>query len=275
MNELSKRIIAGIVMIAIAVAALWAGGIFFGLLVAACGLMMIAEWAGLFRATRTQTRILLALIGIFLLQGLLLANGAAGQFGPAMIGIVPASLWPSVGAIGGMVALLVLLGALGALLGRRLGLAAGLLYVGLPILALLVMRNRDDGLALTFWTLAVVWATDIGAFFAGRAIGGPKLAPRVSPSKTWSGLGGGVLAATITGAIIAWRMGLPPILLGLGAVMAVLAQAGDLFESSLKRRAGVKDSGRILPGHGGVLDRLDGVVPVATMIGALVWMGAL
>lgn len=274
MNDLGKRAAAGIVMIAVALGAVWAGGIFFGLLLAAAALMMIAEWAGLLKARRWQLRVILLLAAAFLLQGLLIANGAATQFGIGMVGIVPANLWPP-SAPGGMIALLFLLFALAALAVRRIGLASGLLYVGLPVLALLVIRNRDHGLMLTLWTLAIVWATDIGAYFAGRTIGGPKLAPRVSPSKTWAGLGGGVAAAAIVGGLIAWRGGLPPMLLALGGVMAVLAQGGDLFESWLKRHARVKDSGTILPGHGGVLDRLDGLVPVAIVVGGLAWGGYL
>jgi phosphatidate cytidylyltransferase len=155
-------------------------------------------------------------------------------------------------------------------LGARLAVVP---YVGLPLIALLVMRDRADGFLLTLWTFIVVWATDIGAYFAGRAIGGPKLAPRISPAKTWAGLGGGVAAAWGAGALTASQGHLPPALLYLGAPMAVLAQAGDLFESWLKRRAGVKDSGSILPGHGGALDRLDGLVPVAIVMGALAAWG--
>lgn len=146
-------------------------------------------------------------------------------------------------------------------------------YVGLPMIALLVMRDRADGFELLLWMFIVVWGTDIGAYFAGRAIGGPKLAPRISPAKTWAGLGGGIFAAWGAGAAIAAWMDLPLALRFLGAPMAVLAQAGDLFESWLKRRAGVKDSGSILPGHGGVLDRLDGLVPVAALMGALAAWG--
>lgn len=155
-------------------------------------------------------------------------------------------------------------------LGARLAVVP---YVGLPLVALLVLRDRADGFLLTLWTFIAVWATDIGAYFAGRAIGGPKLAPRISPSKTWAGLGGGVAAAWGAGALVASQGQLPAALLYLGAPMAVLAQAGDLFESWLKRRAGVKDSGTLLPGHGGVLDRLDGLVPVAIVMGALVAWG--
>jgi phosphatidate cytidylyltransferase len=130
-------------------------------------------------------------------------------------------------------------------------------------------------LGLALWTLVVVWSTDIGAYFAGRGIGGPKLSPAISPNKTWAGLGGGVAAALAGGYGLATVLSLPTPLLWLGAPMAVLAQTGDLFESWLKRRAGVKDSGRILPGHGGVLDRLDGLVPVAVAVASLLMLGRL
>jgi phosphatidate cytidylyltransferase len=137
------------------------------------------------------------------------------------------------------------------------------------VLALLVLRESPDGLLLAFWAMALVWATDIGAFFAGRAIGGPKLMPAVSPNKTWAGLIGGVLGAGLFAlALTSW--GLPWPLVFATPVLAVVAQGGDLYESWLKRRAGVKDSSNILPGHGGVLDRLDGLVPVAPIAALLV-----
>lgn len=146
---------------------------------------------------------------------------------------------------------------------------SGIPYLLLPAFGLLLLRI--DGFQITLWTMAVVWATDIGAYFAGRAIGGPKIAPSISPSKTWAGLAGGMIAAAVVGMLLADR----PSILWLGAPMAVLAQAGDFFESWLKRRAGVKDSGKILPGHGGALDRLDGLVPVASVMGLLLLYGAI
>ena len=147
----------------------------------------------------------------------------------------------------------------------------GLPYVLLPLIGLLMLRDAENGIALTLWTLAIVWATDIGAYFSGRTLGGPKLAPAISPAKTWSGLLGGMLCAGLVGALIASRTGLPGPCIWLGAPLAILAQAGDLFERWLKRRAGGEDSGHILPGHGGALDRLDGVVPVASVMGLLLW----
>ncbi|HKT75921.1 MAG TPA: phosphatidate cytidylyltransferase, partial [Sphingobium sp.] len=122
-----------------------------------------------------------------------------------------------------------------------------------------------SGLLLAFWALSLVWATDVGAYFAGRAIGGPKLAPRVSPSKTWAGLAGGVLAALVLGFLLHRFAGLPIQLAAASGLLAVAAQLGDLLESHMKRRAGVKDSGTLLPGHGGVMDRLDGVVAAAPL----------
>jgi phosphatidate cytidylyltransferase len=163
----------------------------------------------------------------------------------------------------------------------------GFAYCLGPAVALLWIRERAEpsGIGRDFdlliWVFLVVWSTDIGAFFAGRAIGGPKLAPSISPNKTVAGLVGGVLAATIIAAIwvnfVNWESvaKLPFALYWLAPPFAFAAQVGDLFESGLKRRAGVKDSGTWLPGHGGLLDRLDGLVPVAVLTAALMVMGAL
>ena len=141
---------------------------------------------------------------------------------------------------------------------------AGFFYAALPALALLWIRERS-GIDLLLWVFIVTWSTDIGAYFAGRRFGRRKLAPSISPGKTIEGLLGGVVAATVLGGawVFAAHLKLP--LLLVAPLFAVAAQMGDLFESSLKRRAGVKDSGNWLPGHGGVLDRLDGLVPVAVL----------
>ena len=144
--------------------------------------------------------------------------------------------------------------------------AAGFLYALVPALALLWIRDRaPQGLELLLWVFIVTWTTDIGAFFAGRAIGGPKLAPSVSPNKTVAGLIGGMVSAALAGYAWAELTSLAATLFVLAPLFALAAQGGDLFESGLKRRAGVKDSGSWLPGHGGALDRLDGLVVVATL----------
>lgn len=137
----------------------------------------------------------------------------------------------------------------------------GIPYILLPSAVFLsvvtIFGSKGTGALLLL--ILVVAATDIGAYFAGRLIGGKKLAPRLSPNKTWAGLGGGVLAAI--GVFLVWTEGEGfPDALWWGAILAITAQCGDIFESSLKRRAGVKDAGNILPGHGGLLDRLDGLL---------------
>ncbi len=153
---------------------------------------------------------------------------------------------------------------------------AGFVYALLPALALLWIRERSPvGLELLLWVFIATWSVDIGAYFAGRSIGGPKLAPSISPNKTWSGLIGGMAAATLFGGLWAWLLELPIVLLLFAAPFAIAAQMGDLFESWLKRRAGVKDSGSWLPGHGGALDRLDGLVVVATLTAVMMIAGLL
>ena len=143
---------------------------------------------------------------------------------------------------------------------------AGFIYALIPALALLWVRDRAiDGLALVLWVFIVTWATDIGAFFVGRAFGRAKLAPSISPNKTVAGLYGGMAGAALLAGIWTLLTGLGVALLVLAPLFALAAQAGDLFESGMKRRAGVKDSGTWLPGHGGLLDRLDGLVPVAVL----------
>ncbi len=156
---------------------------------------------------------------------------------------------------------------------------AGFVYALVPALALLWIRERFMvngallGVELLLWVFITTWSVDIGAYFAGRTIGGPKLAPAISPNKTISGLIGGMAAAAIFGGLWAFLLQLPPILMWLAAPFAFAAQMGDLFESWLKRRAGVKDSGNWLPGHGGALDRLDGLVVVATLTAAVMMAG--
>ena len=159
---------------------------------------------------------------------------------------------------------------------RSLWLGGGLLYIGLAGLLLVYLRGDHNGLERVLMVLLAVIATDIGAYFAGRAIGGPKIAPKISPSKTWAGLFGGMTAAglALTGGFL-WQLQddsyrvLAVGVFAIGAGMAVIAQAGDFFESWMKRRAGVKDSGRLIPGHGGVFDRVDGLLAVCFVLGVL------
>lgn len=158
-----------------------------------------------------------------------------------------------------------------------LWMIGALVYVAGAVFALVVTRELF-GLGITTTLLASVWAVDIGAYFAGRTFGGPKLAPRLSPNKTWSGLIGGAVAATLVLCAFALyhRAGVDALGLSVakGFAIALLAQAGDLFESWMKRRANVKDSGRLIPGHGGVFDRVDGLLAVAFVNGILILISA-
>lgn len=239
-SDLGVRAVAGVAMVAVAAVALYLGGFFYWLLVAVAALFMMAEWADLHRVAYNDKR--LAQFALF----------------------VPIAIMAPIAAGPGFLALGLIAGAafFTVIVTRRPGLSHGIVYVGLPVLALLLLRGEPQGRLLSFWAMALVWACDIGAYFAGRSIGGPKLAPTISPNKTWAGLIGGVIAATVFGAVLQ-QFGLPLHLVLATPLLAVLAQMGDLYESQLKRRAGVKDSGNVLPGHGGVLDRLDGLVPVA------------
>ena len=259
-SDLRTRAVSGAVMMIVALGCLWAGGIAFRLLASAVAVVMMAEWAGLMHATRWK-RILSILFALGLVVGL----GEIAVTPEYWLGGYASALLPVLVLAGASAALLALL-----TLDWRLG--AGLLYAVLPALALLYLRAQH-GFGLTLGTAALVWATDIGAYFAGRGIGGPKLAPRISPNKTWAGLIGGVIGAEALSMVLGLGFGLSWLFVYFATMLAVSAQIGDLFESWLKRRAGVKDSGRLLPGHGGVLDRLDGLVPVALLVAGLAIAG--
>lgn len=250
-SNLRMRMIASVVMIAVASTALLFGDIAFWLLAVVISLFMMAEWSDLQKATPREKRL------------------AQYSLSVPLAVMAPATL---VLEVHDFFALGLLVGAafFVAIVTRRRSLGQGVIYCGLPVLALIFLRRQDEGLLWAFWALSLVWATDIGAFFAGRSIGGPKLAPKLSPNKTWAGLIGGIVAASLLAIVLHVQYGLPWRMTLATPFLAVLAQGGDLYESWLKRRAGVKDSGNILPGHGGLLDRLDGVVPVAPVAALLV-----
>ena len=157
-----------------------------------------------------------------------------------------------------------------------LWLAAGIVYLLPPCAALLLLRRAEpEGLLFVLFVLLTVWATDIGAYFAGRAIGGKKLLPSVSPNKTWAGLLGGMAAAAAVGAGLSTLFSHGQLFgaAALGAGLAVIAQAGDLFESGVKRHFGRKDASALIPGHGGLLDRVDGLMPASLAVMLLVCAG--
>lgn len=251
-SELTQRLLVGAILIVVAIAEIWLGGTAFWVLATVGGLIMVSEFSGLLKVTEQHRR--MAMYAMCIPLGVL----------------SPLALGPSFFAFGLIIGM-----AIGvAMIARNAALGAGLVYVGLPVLALLWLRERpDNGLVLTLWALSLVWATDIGAFFSGRTIGGPKIAPAISPSKTWAGLIGGVAMAMVLAMGFRHWLGLPLVLVWATPLLAVAAQAGDFFESWMKRRAGVKDSGSLLPGHGGVLDRLDGVVTSAPLAALIVAAG--
>lgn len=257
MSALATRIVVGVLLIAVAIAAVWAGGIAFTALVSLAVLLMFAEWSVMHGVSRG-----LRLAGLAVLAG----TCALAVYGPALQAVI--ALAAGAGLVG--------LFARSLDRTRAFWVASGVLYCGLPGVSLLWLRGLPNGLMVTIAVLVVVWATDIAAFFAGRAIGGPKLAPSISPNKTWAGAVGGVVGAMATALIAGFALhwqysrAMPAALVALAGGLAVLAVLGDLFESWLKRRAGVKDSGTLLPGHGGVLDRLDGLVPVAVTAAMIV-----
>ena len=153
----------------------------------------------------------------------------------------------------------------------------GVLYASLLGFGLLTLRlSADAGLGSVLFVLAIVWATDTGAFFVGRRIGGAKLWPRISPKKTWAGAVGGLVAGIVAGFVVLVLLGVPvsPPLVVIGVALSVAAQAGDLFESFVKRQFGAKDSGRLVPGHGGLMDRVDGLVFAAGLATAIGWFHA-
>jgi phosphatidate cytidylyltransferase len=161
---------------------------------------------------------------------------------------------------------------------------AGFAYIAIPCASLIWLRDftvpdvENAGMRMVLYVMFVVWATDIGAYFTGRHVGGPKLAPAISPNKTWAGLGGGILAAGAIGGICASFVPYPFSFagcIGVGMVLAAVSQGGDLFESWLKRRVGVKDSGSLIPGHGGLLDRVDGLIAATPVYALLVGMSGL
>jgi phosphatidate cytidylyltransferase len=249
-SDLGVRTASGVALIALAVAALWAGSIWFWLLTSVAAMLMLAEWGDLVQSDPKYKR--LALFAACIPLAIMAPKPVAA--GPAFLAI---------GLIFGA-------GFFITIVTNKPRLGFGVVYVAFPALALIFLREQPDGLLLALWALATVWATDIGAYAAGRSIGGPKLAPSVSPNKTWAGLAGGVIAALAFGLLL-WRFYDLRLQLALaGPILAVMAQIGDLYESWLKRQAGVKDSGKLLPGHGGVLDRLDGLVPVAPAAAGLV-----
>ncbi|MEO1190156.1 MAG: phosphatidate cytidylyltransferase [Pseudomonadota bacterium] len=160
--------------------------------------------------------------------------------------------------------------------GQGLWLLLGAFYIGLPALALYWLRDiHPEGLGWTLWLVAIVWAVDVFAYLVGSQVGGPKLWPRLSPRKTWSGFAGGTAAGLGMGLLGGLWLETTAlwVLAALAFLLVLVTQAGDLFESAIKRRFGVKDAGSLIPGHGGLLDRVDGLLPASIALAVALWLG--
>jgi phosphatidate cytidylyltransferase len=252
---LRRRILSALVLVPLALALVVLGSPSWDVFVALFGAVMAWEW------TRICNQGRLGLAGFVTIAAVLtaIAAAAAALYQAAFLILIAGGLFGTVvSRLGGETA------------ASWQGLGA--VYVGVPCISILWVRSElDGGLETLLWVLALVWATDTGAYIAGRRIGGAKLAPRISPNKTWAGLGGGIVAAALVGLAAALWLDTPSVwlLLGVSAALAVVEQVGDLAESAFKRRFGVKDSSDIIPGHGGVLDRVDGLLAVIVAVAGL------
>ena len=240
-RNLIRRVIAALVLAPVAIAIAYAGGWLWTTLVTLAAIGLYVEWlmiVGVARETRVVTSgaVALAISGLCLALGRIDASLLALTLGLAAVALLSP--------------------------GRRNWIATGFGYAAAAqIASVLVRLDQVWGFIALILVLLVVWVTDIGGYFAGRGIGGPKLWPRVSPKKTWAGAVGGFVASLVIAAgFAAFGLGKTGPLLLLGAVLSIASQLGDLFESAVKRRFGVKDSSHIIPGHGGLMDRLDGFV---------------
>lgn len=247
-SDLGIRLVSAVVLVAVAVLALWAGGWVFAGFAAVAAVLILREW--------------MAMSGPFALRA---APWALMAF--VAVSVVMARTEPlqSLGFAALIAAALLMV----RVTEPRIGwLSAGMIYAVIPGVAAVALRGDDAmsfdslGAVAVIFVFAVVWATDTAAYFAGRLIGGPKLAPRFSPKKTWSGAIGGTVAGVAAGLIVLVYAGVAvgPVIALIALALSVLGQIGDLAESAMKRHFGVKDSGVLIPGHGGIMDRLDGLV---------------
>lgn len=252
-TNLMMRVAAAIVLVPAAFAIAYAGGAIWSCVVGLMAIGLYLEWLMVIRAGRLRIlsasgAVAFALIGLCLFFGWAVPLVLAVILGFAAIALIPQQ--------------------------ERTWAAVGFGYIAAAqVASVLIRRDPAFGFVALMLVFIVVWVTDIGGYFAGRGIGGPKLWPRVSPKKTWAGAVGGFVASlAVAGGFAAADLGRTGPLLAVGAVLSVVSQLGDLFESAVKRRFGVKDSSHLIPGHGGLLDRMDGflaAILVASIFGFL------
>lgn len=245
-RNLLMRVIAALVLAPTAIVIAYAGGWLWTALVTLAAIGIYVEWLMIAGAAR-EMRVVVPGVVALAVAGLGLA---AGRIDASLLAVVL-----------GLAAVTLLSPE------RRRWTAAGFVYAAAAeIASVLVRLDQTRGLAALILILLVVWVTDIGGYFAGRGIGGPKLWPRVSPKKTWAGAIGGFAASlVVAGGFAALGFGKTGPILLLGAILSIASQLGDLFESAVKRRFGVKDSSHLIPGHGGLMDRLDGFVAAVVL----------
>ena len=264
-GALRLRILSALVLAPLPLVAIWLGGPFLPILTVAAAMVMAWEWGRLCGGGPPRTAggpVLIGVVGVAVVVASLSGIWAGGIWAGALL------------AIGGAVVVWRI--ALRDRASAPLWLAAGSLWVALPCIILLWLAQSGSASRGTlFWVFAVVWATDIGAYAAGRQLGGPLLAPRWSPRKTWAGLLGGIICAALAGWGTAGVLGATPVLplVLVSAGLAIVEQFGDLAESVAKRRFGVKDASSLIPGHGGLLDRLDGLLAVIPAVALLTLFG--
>lgn len=257
-RDLRQRVLSAAVLAPLVLLIVYLGGLAFAALIAVAAVLTAVEWTRL-----TECEDERSLAGTLVVVAILAVGlSHLGAMTEALVAIALG---------GGVLALL-------ARWRRRAVLwpVLGLLWLALPCVALVWLRARPGiGLELLFGLLLVVWTCDSAAYFTGRAIGGPRLAPHWSPKKTWAGLVGGCLAsAVVAGAWAHWSaLAAPGVAALAGVIMALISQAGDIAESVVKRHFGVKDSGDLIPGHGGLLDRVDGLLFAAPATAVLVLLG--
>lgn len=240
-RNLLMRIAAALVLAPLAIGAAYAGGWYWTVLATLGAIGLFVEWLAVTYTARNVPVMVAGVVALVLSAPFLVIGNVNAALVVLALGLVAVSFRATE---------------------PRIWAAAGFLYAAAAqVASVLVRLDQAKGLSALILVLLVVWATDIGGYFAGRAIGGPKLWPRVSPKKTWAGAIGGFVASLLVAiGFSASDLGKTLPLVILAAMLSVAAQLGDLFESAIKRRFGVKDSGHIIPGHGGVMDRLDGFV---------------
>jgi phosphatidate cytidylyltransferase len=258
-GSLRLRILSALVLAPLPLVAIWLGGAFLSVLTLLAAIVMAWEWGRLCGGGKLGS------------GGVVLVIGVAASVAAASVAGIRAGA-----GIALLASALVWFAQLRAGRGVPHWMAAGCLWVALPCIILLWLSQRESaGRETLLWVFAVVWTTDIGAYAIGRVFGGPRLAPRWSPGKTWAGLLGGIGCAALAGWATARALGAAPVLplVLVSAGLAIVEQFGDLAESVAKRRFGVKDASSLIPGHGGLLDRLDGLLAVIPAVALLTWIG--